>query len=104
MEQLFNIDLEKIPVASEQEKQDRKKNLQLFFETGLPNKKNEDWKFTDLDSIIKKNFKSVKNNYDFNFERKIDIISEFEHNYILLVNGIYKSSDIKFEENDKIFQ
>ena len=78
------------------------KNLQLFFETGLPNKKNEDWKFTDLNSIIKKNFKSVKNNYDFNFDKKIDIINEFEHNYILLVNGVYKSSDIKFEEDEKV--
>ncbi len=102
MEQLFAIDLEKISVASEQEKKDRKKNLQLFFETGLPNKKNEDWKFTDLNSIIKKNFKSVKNNYDFNFDKKIDIINEFEHNYILLVNGVYKSSDIKFEEDEKV--
>ena len=76
--------------------------MQLFFETGLPNKKNEDWKFTDLNSIIKKNFKSVKNNYDFNFDKKIDIINEFEHNYILLVNGVYKSSDIKFEEDEKV--
>ena len=102
MEQLFAIDLEKISVASEQEKKDRKNNLQLFFENGLPNKKNEDWKFTDLNSIIKKNFKSVKNNYDFNFDKKIDIINEFEHNYILLVNGVYKSSDIKFEEDEKV--
>ena len=30
MEQLFAIDLEKISVASEQEKKDRKKNLQLW--------------------------------------------------------------------------
>ena len=40
MEQLFAIDLEKISVASEQEKKtNRKNNLQLFFENGLPNKK-----------------------------------------------------------------
>ena len=44
----------------------------------------------------------LKNNYDFNFDKKIDIINEFEHNYILLVNGVYKSSDIKFEEDEKV--
>ena len=33
----------------------KKKNLELFYQTGFPNKKDEDWKFSDLNSIIKKN-------------------------------------------------
>ena len=37
--------------------QKEKKNLKLFYDNGLPNKKDENWKFTDLNSIISKNFK-----------------------------------------------
>ena len=57
MEQLFNFDLEKISSSSKKEELDRKKNLKLFLKTGLPSKKDENWKFTDLNFIIKKNFK-----------------------------------------------
>ena len=39
MEQLFNIDLKKIPSTSKKEELDRKKNLELFFAKGLPNKR-----------------------------------------------------------------
>ncbi len=102
MEQLFNIDLNKITSSSKKENIERKKNLELFFERGLPNKKDESWKFTDLNLIIKKNFKNIKNNFDFNFDEKINFIGDFEHNFILLVNGYYKSSDIKFEEKGKV--
>ena len=54
MEQLFNFDLDKISNYSEKEALDRKKNLKLFLNTGFPNKKDENWKFTDLNSIISK--------------------------------------------------
>ena len=47
MEQLFNIDLDKITSSSKKENIERKKNLELFFKSGLPNKKDESWKFTD---------------------------------------------------------
>ena len=63
MEQLFNFDLEKISSSSKKEELDRKKNLKLFLETGLPSKKDENWKFTDLNFIIKKNFKNISNNH-----------------------------------------
>ena len=55
MEQLFNIDLKKISSASPHEALERKKNLELFLKTGLPNKKDENWKFSDLNFIISKN-------------------------------------------------
>ena len=70
MEQLFNIDLKKISTASKKELDERKRNLDLFFESGLPNKKDEDWKFTDLKAIIKKNFKNIVNNQEFTFNKK----------------------------------
>ena len=34
MDQLFNIDIKKIPVSSDQEALERKKNFELFLENG----------------------------------------------------------------------
>ncbi len=48
MEQLFNIDFKKISSSSEKEALKRKKNFELFLKTGLPNKKDESWKFSDF--------------------------------------------------------
>ena len=42
MEELFNINLDKIPISSKKEKSSRKKNLEIFLESGFPNKKDED--------------------------------------------------------------
>ena len=36
------------------------------------------------------------------FDKKIKLIDDFEHNYILLVNGIFKSCDIKYEDKEKL--
>jgi len=102
MEKLFNINLDKIPISSKKEETSRKKNLEIFLESGFPNKKDENWKFTDLNLIIKKNFKNINNNFDFSSERKIEFINEFDHNNIVMVNGLYKSSDLKFEEKEKV--
>ena len=85
MDQLFNIDLKKIPVSSDQEALERKKSFELFLETGLPNKKDENWKFSDLNFIISKNFKQITNNDDLKFDKKIKLIDDFEHNYISLL-------------------
>ena len=54
MEQLLNIDFEKISTSSKEEVLERKRNLKSFLEFGFPNKKDESWKFTDLNSIIRK--------------------------------------------------
>ena len=70
MEQLFNIDFKKISSSSEKEALKRKKNFELFLKTGLPNKKDESWKFSDLNFIINKNFNQITNNDDFKFDKK----------------------------------
>ena len=88
MEQLFNIDLEKISSSSKKEALERKKNFELFLKNGFPNKKDENWKFSDLKFIINKNFKKLHNNFDFKFDKKIELINDFDHNHIILVNGI----------------
>ena len=102
MEQLFNIDLKKISASSKKEALERKKNFDLFLKNGLPNKKDENWKFSDLNFIISKNFKQITNNDVFKFDKKIDLISDLDHNHIILVNGIFKSCDIRFEQKEKV--
>ena len=102
MDQLFNIDLKKIPVSSDEEALERKKNFELFLETGLPNKKDENWKFSDLNFIISKNFQQISISDDFKFDKKIGFINDFDHNHITLINGVYKSCDIRFEEKEKV--
>ncbi len=100
----FKVDLkeiDKINSIDKKEKENREKNLKLFNKIGFPNKKNEDWKFSDLREIFSKNFK----NFSFEtkkFDQEIDIISNIEHNYIKLVNGELISSDFSHEEKNKI--
>ena len=102
MENLFNIDLNIISSSSKKEALERKKNFDLFLKNGLPNKKDENWKFSDLNFIISKNFKQITNNDVFKFDKKIDLISDLDHNHIILVNGIFKSCDIRFEQKEKV--
>ena len=101
MEQLFNIDIKKLS-SSDREVTDRKKNFELFLKAGLPNKKDENWKFSDLNFIISKNFKNISNIEEFKFDKKIQLINDFDHNYIVLVNGLLKFFDIHFEDKDKV--
>ena len=74
MEQLFNIDFKRFNSSNDKEAADRKKNFELFLKEGLPNKKNENWKFSDLNYIITKNFKNIANNDDYKFHEKINSI------------------------------
>ena len=102
MEQLFNIDLKKLSISSQKDELERKKNFELFLKNGLPNKKDESWKFSDLNFIIKKNFKKISINDEFKFDKKIELIQDFDHNHIILINGMFKSCDLKFEDEEKV--
>ena len=102
MEQLFNIDFNRIPSSDEKEVAGRKKNFELFLKGGLPNKKDENWKFSDLNFIISKNFKNITNNDEYKFDEKIELINDFDHNKIILVNGSLKSCDLQFEKSGKV--
>ena len=102
MKQLFDIDLKKIPSSNKDEALDRKKNFELFLKAGLPNRKDENWKFSDLNLIITNNFKNITNNNVFKFDKKIEPINDFDHNKIILINGSFKSCDLQFEEKDKV--
>ena len=68
----------------------------------MPNKKDENWKFSDFNLIISKNFQQITNNDEFKLDKKIEFINDFDHNHIILVNGTFKSCDLRFEENEKV--
>ena len=102
MKQSYDFNIEQIKNLSLEEKTFRQKNLDLFNESGFPSKKIEDWKFTDLNSIFNKNFSSISNNVNFEFNKELKTIKDFEHNYIFLNNGKIISSSFPFEENNKI--
>ena len=102
MTQFYDFKIENIKDLSMEEKDLRKKNLDLFNHNGFPNKKEEDWKFTDLNSILGKNFNNIENNNFISEDKEINIVKEFEHNSILLVDGKLISNNFDYEDKDKI--
>ena len=102
MKQNYDFKINKIKDLSSEEISLRKKNLDLFYQTGFPNKKDEDWKFSDLNSILSNNFNKIANNDFLPSETEFKIIDEFEHNFISLFNGKLISKDFSYEEKNKI--
>jgi len=101
----FNINsqqIDNIKKISIEEKNFRIKNFKLFESAGFPNKRLEDWKFSDFREIINKNFDQVDSQKISDGINKINLLKDFEHNYIVLVNGNLHSSDFKYEEINKI--
>ena len=100
---IFNSkEINKIKTKSQKERDFRIKNLNFFNKNGFPNKREEDWKFSDLREIIYKNFKKLNTKNKNSKIKKIDFIKEFDHNYIIIVNGELHSSNFKFEDRNKI--
>jgi Fe-S cluster assembly protein SufD len=102
MTDFYDFKIENIKDLSSEEKSLRKKNLDLFFKNGFPNKKNEDWKFTDLNSILGKNFNNIANKEFVSDNKKLQVIEEFEHNFIFLVDGYIISNNFDFEDENNI--
>ena len=102
MKQYYDFKIEKIKDLSPEEIHLRKKNLELFYQIGFPNKNDEDWKFSDLNSILSKNFNNIANNNFLPKEKNFKIIEEFEHNYISLFDGKLVSKDFSYEEKNKV--
>ena len=80
-------DIDKIGNFTKEEKNFRLKNLDYFNNIGFPNKKNEDWKFSDLNAIVSKNFSKLNTQFEKPKKQKVDFIKDFEHNYIVIING-----------------
>ena len=108
MEEQLKIDFDKIIKNLKPSKKDielREKNLNEFIKNGFPNKRIEDWKFSDLNQIISSNIKGLK---FFNEETKTDkfdqsiLFNNFDHNKIIFINGLISKLDFNYEEKDKI--
>ena len=95
-------EIDKIGNFTKEEKNFRLKNLDYFNDIGFPNKKSEDWKFSDLKAIVSKNFSKLDIQLSKSKKQKVDFIKDFEHNYIVVVNGELTISDFKYEEKSNI--
>ena len=108
MEEQLKIDFEKKLKDfsySDQEKKFKETNFEEFLKQGFPNRKLENWKFSDLNQIIKSNIGELTFYNDYKKENQIDkieLISELEHNKIIIVDGKIEKIDFKFEDKDKI--
>ena len=108
MEEQLKIDFEKKLEDfsySDQEKKFKETNFKEFLKQGFPNRKLENWKFSDLNQIIKSNIGELTFYNDYKKENQIDkieLISELEHNKIIIVDGKIEKIDFKFEDKDKI--
>ena len=82
----------------------RKKNLNQFVENGFPNKRVEEWKFSDLNQIISSNIENLRFHTELEIG-KIDetiFIDKFAHNKIISLNGIISTVDFSFEDDTKV--
>ena len=88
---------------SSSQKEIKEKNFNKFIEQGFPNKRIENWKFSDLNQIISTNFKNLDfSKKDNQSSIDVDFINEFEHNKIIFVNGNISKIDFSYENEDKI--
>ncbi len=106
MEQL-KVDFDKVIESlklSEENINSRKKNFDQFVESGFPNKKAEDWKFSDLNQIISSNIDNLR------FHTKLELgeidetifIDKFAHNKIIFLNGVISKVDFSLEDDTKV--
>ena len=94
--------IDKIKKITNEEKNFRNQNLDFFKSVGFPNKRLEDWKFSDFKDIINKNFEKLDVQKFTNNTQQINLLQDFDHNYIFLINGNLSSSNFDFEEKNKI--
>jgi len=79
--------------------------LDNFINRGFPNRKEEDWKFSDLNQIIKKDIGELSFYSDYTYTNKIDttvFVDGLEHNKIVFINGRIEKIDFDYEQKDKI--
>ena len=104
----FKIDFEKtLKESNLSEKEIAFKNLNAkeFSNQGFPNRKDEDWKFSDINQIIKKEIGELKFYTGQSKETDIDkdvLLGEIKHNKLIFVNGQLVQTDFSSEEKSKI--
>ena len=79
--------------------------LDSFINRGFPNRKEEDWKFSDLSQIIKKNIGELSFYTDYTSTNKVDtsvFVDGLEHNKIVFINGRIEKIDFDYEKKNQI--
>ena len=108
MTEQIKIDFDKIVKTSsfsEEEIKLKRKYLNKFIESGFPNRKLENWKFSDISQIIQKNIGELDFYSDYSSSSKIDtsiFIDSLEHNKIFFINGRVEKIDFSYEDENKI--
>ncbi len=108
MTEQIKTDFEKIvktSAFSEKDVELKKMYLNKFLESGFPTRKLENWKFSDLSQIIKKNIGELSFYNDYSFPNKVDnsiFVEGLEHNKIVFINGKVEKVDFTYEDHDKI--
>ncbi|MBD1135585.1 SufD family Fe-S cluster assembly protein [Pelagibacterales bacterium SAG-MED47] len=90
---------------SQKDIQVKKFYLDNFINRGFPNRREEDWKFSDLNQIIKKNIGELSFYSEYTSTNKIDtsvFVDGLEHNKIVFINGRIEKIDFDYEKKDQI--
>ena len=108
MKEQLKIDFNKIHEVSNFSNRDieiKKSYLNKFIENGFPNRKQENWKFLDINQIISNNISDLSFYNDYSIENKIDssiFIDDLEHNKIIFINGRIEKIDFSYEDKKQI--
>ena len=108
MKEQLKTDFEKILKISNFSEKDiefKKDYLNKFIESGFPSRKLENWKFLDLNQIIKKDIGELSFYNDYSVTNKVDtsiFIDGLEHNKIIFINGRIEKIDFNYEDENQI--
>ncbi len=108
MKEQIQIDFDNIIKTTNFTKRDielKQNSLNEFIKTGFPSRRQENWKFSDLNQIIKKNIGDLSFYNDYSSSNKIDtsvFVDGLEHNKIIFVNGRIEKIDFDYEKKDKV--
>ena len=108
MKEQLKIDFNKIQEVSNFSNRDieiKKSYLNKFIENGFPNRKQENWKFLDINQIISNNISDLSFYNDYSIENKIDpsiFIDDLEHNKIIFIDGRVEKIDFSYEDKKQI--
>ena len=108
MTEKLKIDFEKIvktSAFSESDMKLKKEYLNKFIRNGFPNRKLENWKFSDISQIIKKDIGKLSFYNDYSSPNKVDtsvFVDGLEHNKIVFINGRIEKIDFDYEDKNEI--
>ncbi len=113
MKEILKKDLQSIfenLKISNENKEFRSNSLEHFLSTGFPNKRSEDWKFSDLNNIISSNINSLKFfDKKLIYKEKLETIKLkvfdeeiAENNILIVINGYVNAINFDNEDIKKI--